>query len=130
MLELKSKRRKEVRMGPARSALVDINKGRAFPPDGFGSFWKQNRFPEKARVREGAAVASGAEKMVCLERNLKEDEKESQEAGVGVAIADSASKKGEYGFLSTEFCFTSTHPREAVVSFLARQEARRMSTAR
>lgn len=30
-------------MGPARSGLVDVNKGRAFPPDGFGFFWKQNR---------------------------------------------------------------------------------------
>lgn len=38
MLELKSRRRKEVRMGPARSGLVDVNKGRAFPPDGFGFF--------------------------------------------------------------------------------------------
>lgn len=30
MLELKSRRRKEVRMGLARSGLVDVNKGRAF----------------------------------------------------------------------------------------------------
>lgn len=50
-----------------------------------------------------------------------------EEAGVGVASADSASKR-EHGFLSTEFCFTSTHPWEAAIS-LARQEARRMSTA-
>lgn len=42
-LELKSRRGKEIRMDPARSGLVDGNKGRAFPPDGFGFFWKQNR---------------------------------------------------------------------------------------
>lgn len=87
---------------------------------------------KKAGVREGAAVASGAEKMVCLERNLKADEKRARRrrgGRSGVASADSASKKGEHGFLSTEFCFTSTHPQEAAVSSLARQKARRMSTA-
>lgn len=63
--------------------------------------------------------------MVCLERNLKADEKRArrQRGGrSGVANVDSASKKGEHGFLST-------HPQEAAVSSLARQEARRMSTA-
>lgn len=58
-LELKSRRGKEIRMDPARSGLVDGNKERAFPPGGFGFFWKQV-ISEKAGVREGVAVSSGA----------------------------------------------------------------------
>lgn len=94
---------------------MDVSKGRAFPPDGFGFFWKQNRSSSPRRLERGrcCSIIRGWRRWRAwreISRGMRRELGGIEETGVEKVSADLAGKRGDHGFLNVEFLQNSVSP--------------------